>query len=322
MVTGATGFVGKCLCNHIEQKTDFQLRRILRSSSSPSTDRIENFQIVDLALENDWSKMMKDVDFVVHLAARTHNMGDKGMDNLELYEKANVQSTLNLAKAAQSAGVKKFIYLSSVKAVGESNAFNHNKEPIVWNEATAAAPLDAYGVTKRKSEQLLLEMKGRMQVVIFRPPLIYGPGVKANFLKLIKLVQKKIPIPISTLPNRRSIVFVENLVDAIVHCIKDTSVKKNDVYFIADEPALSTSELALEIGKSLKARVFLIKIPHVLFETMGKITGKTNIVKRLTESLAIDSSKYRKEYHWQPPFEISQGLERTIAWLKLLHPKS
>ena len=245
---------------------------------------------------------------MVHLAARVHVMTDNAHDPLGLYRQANVEGTGRLADQAVRAGVKRFIYLSSVKVLGEENEN-------AYSEADDLCPEDDYGISKMEAEESLKAFTGQsgMDHVILRPPLVYGPEVKANFLALMRMVGRKMPLPLATVKNHRSFVYTGNLVDCIFTCMNHPAAA-GQTYLVSDDRDLSTPELIRLIASALNKTVYLFPCPQTLLRSIARLLGKGNATNRLFGSLTVDISKIKKELSWTPPFTVESGLLNTAKW--------
>lgn len=297
LVTGANGFVGTYLCEGLASK---------EHDVVPIT--LENFGCI--SGETDWSEVLIGVDAVVHLAARVHIMHDAVADPLLEFRKVNVEATKKLAQDCVEAGVSKFIYLSSIKVNGEGK-----DEP--YSEANIPHPLEPYGVSKFEAEAELKKIADNsgLSVICLRPPLIYGKGVRANFKMLIDVVKKKIPLPFKSFDKKRSFLYVENLVDAIIKLI-NVEIDGHELFLISDSKDLSTSELVCEISSGLGVRNPLFYFPVSWLSLMLKIVGKQNVMSRLNSTLTIDCSKLKKSLNWNPPFSPEEGLKKTLEYEK------
>jgi nucleoside-diphosphate-sugar epimerase len=304
LVTGATGFVGIALCDVLRQQ-NWDVRRALRTGSSLAS--IDDAMVGDIGPATDWRAALRDVDVVIHLAARTHVMRDTAADPLAAYRRLNVEGTQTLADAAQAAGVRRFIFLSSIKVNGEATTLR----PFTENDAPQ--PEDAYGVSKWEAELALGAAAAGMETVVLRPPLLYGPGVKGNFLRLMLAIQRGIPLPLGSIHNHRSLLSLGNLVDAIMVCL-DHPAAAGQTYLLADDKDPSTPELVRAISAALHKRARLIAFPPQLLKIAGAVTGKSAAVSRLLGSLQIDSSKIRGELGWQPRYALAEGLRQTAEW--------
>jgi len=307
MVTGPDGFVGTRLCERL-LKAGFTVRGA-QFAPLPLPEGCERRVIGDLAGEVNWPEALAGVDRVVHLAARVHIMNDDAADPLAAFRQVNTEGTRRLAEAAAAAGVKRFVFVSTVKVLGEATA-EHPFSP-----GDPFAPEDPYGISKMEAEQLLGRIAGEtgMEVTIVRPPLVYGPGVRANFLKLFLAVKKGIPLPFGLIRNRRSLVGVDNLVDFLAHCLTHSKAA-NEPFLVSDGRDLSTPELVRAIAKALGRRPVLLPIPPALMMRAGGLLGKRAEVERLCGSLALDISKSRELLGWTPPVQVEEGLARLAAW--------
>lgn len=305
LVTGASGFLGYQLSVALIEKcykVTAAARRIDKVNFDTST-----FQIVDLSGKTDWSKALVDVDVVIHCAARVHIMNDSSENPLKECRKVNTFGTLNLARQAMQAGAKRFIFISTIKVNGEST-----KKGQSFSEADHPVPQDPYGVSKYEAEQGLLKISQEtgLEVVIIRPPLVYGPGVKANFLNMMKWVSKGIPLPLGAVVNQRSFVALDNLVDLICVCIAHPNAK-NQVFLAGDGNDVSTTELLQLMAKALGRSSRLVPVPMRLLRLCAKLIGKSDVALRLCGSLTVDISKAQTLLGWVPPITVEQGLQKV-----------
>lgn len=307
LLTGATGFVGSVLLSELTKLPDFRIVAAVRSAVSNTSDDVVVVGNIDGT--TDYSSALNGVDVVVHVAARAHIMRDEVAEPLVEYRKVNVEGTLNLAKQAVAAGVKRFVYISSIKVNGESTTGLS-----AFTEDDTAKPEDPYGVSKHEAEEglrLLAEETG-LEVVIIRPPLVYGPGVKANFLSLLKLSATALPLPFGSLKNKRSMVYVGNLVSFIILCIQHPAAA-NQTFLVSDVEDVSLRNLVTYIRLCLGRSPRLLPVPLGLFKLAGALTGKRGMVDRLVGDLQVDSSKARTLLEWVPPFTVEQGIAATVA---------
>ena len=260
----------------------------------------------------DWSELLRHTDVVIHLAARVHVMHDDVEDPLAAFRAVNLHGTVNLARQAAAAGVKRFVYVSSIKVNGECT----DVKP--FTESDDPNPQDPYGVSKWEAEQALGKIghETGMEMVIVRPPLVYGPGVKANFYSLLKLVSKALPLPLGSIHNRRSMIYVGNLVDALILCATHPAAAGR-TYLVSDGEDVSTPQLVKEIAIAMKRPDRVFPFPLSIMRLAARMTGRSPAVDRLTQSLEIDNSKIRKELGWQPPYSMQQGLQKTADWFFL-----
>jgi len=314
LATGADGYVGRALCMRLQQQrcpVREAVRRATSASVSPAADLRDVVVVGDISRGTEWRPVLQSVDAVVHLAARTHVLHDRAADPLAEYRRINVEGTRRLATAAAAAGVRRFVFLSSIKVNGEQTTGRP------YTEDDLPRPEDAYGVSKWEAEQALHEIAAKtgLDVVILRPPLVYGPGVKANFLRLMQLVARGVPLPLGAVENRRSMVYLGNLVDAIRVCL-EAPAAKGRTYLVSDGADLSTPDLVRGIADALGVRPRLLPCPVRWLEAAGALAGRSAQVARLTGSLQIDSSRLREELGWRPPYTVAAGLADTAAWYR------
>lgn len=309
LVTGANGFVGAALCDTLIEH-DYDVRGAFRKKNSIINSIISNVIVGDINSKTDWSAALKSVDVVIHLAARVHVMDDISKDPLDDFRKINVIGTLNIARQAAENGVVRFIYLSSIKVNGEAI-----KSELPFTENDEYVPTDPYALSKYETEQGLLQLakKTQMDVVIIRPPLVYGPGVKANFLSMMKWLEKEIPLPFGSIHNKRSLVALDNLVDLILTCINHPAAA-NEVFLVSDGEDLSTTDLLSRVATALGKKSRLIPINQQLLEIALKLIGKKDLGQRLCGSLQVDISKAKKLLNWVPPVSVDEGLHKTAKY--------
>jgi nucleoside-diphosphate-sugar epimerase len=308
-VTGASGFIGNAFCRKMLAE-GWHVRGAVRSLSKktalpPGMDIVE---IGSIGPSTEWEAALEGIDTVVHLAARVHVVNESSADPISSYRNANVAGTKRLAQIAHSKNVRRFVYVSSIKVNGEGRSAPYTAED-------EPAPVDPYGISKFEAEQELQSIAGKtgLELVIVRPPLVYGPEVKANFLQLIKLVDRGIPLPLARVTNRRSLIFLENLIDALLHCIVHPKAA-GKTFLLSDGEDLSTPELIQKISSALGRPGRLFPLPSGFLRFLGRLTGKTKAVNRLLESLSLDSSNIRIELNWKPPFSMEEGLKKTADW--------
>ena len=309
LVTGATGFVGKFLCTRL--LTDgLHVRGTLLESENTSSlvDGVQPVVVAPLGGNTKWDHALAGVDTIIHLAARVHIMTDPAVDPLTAFRKVNVEGTVQLAREAAKAGVRRLVFISSIKVNGEETG-----TPYTLDSSTS--PSDPYGISKWEAEQSLrkIEAETDLEVVIIRPTLVYGPGVKANFLNMMKMVSRGIPLPFDSVINKRSLIYVGNLVDALAICAVHPEAA-GKTYLVSDGEDVSTPELIRRTAKALGVHTLLFPVPIYLMRLVGKLTCKSALVDRLTGSLMVDSSKIRQELEWAPPFTMEEGLRETAKW--------
>ncbi len=309
LVTGASGFVGLSLIKSIKQR-DIYVVGVGRQSIA--SDAYVFFAVPDFSDQSAWQKPLQGCDLVIHLAARVHVMKDKVSNPLEEFRKVNVDGTLALAAQAAKAGIKRFIYVSSIKVNGEATELN---KP--FTEQDTANPQDAYAISKYEAEQglLLIAQQTGMEIVIIRPPLIYGPGVKANFASMLRTVKRGMPLPLGAIHNKRSFVYVGNLVSLIECCI-DHPAAKNQVFLVSDGHDLSTTELLQECAAALNVRSRLVPVPQNLIEGFAAFFGKQSVAQRLCGNLQVDISKAHTLLGWKPTIPVADGLKVTALALQ------
>jgi UDP-N-acetyl-alpha-D-quinovosamine dehydrogenase len=305
-ITGATGFIGRALCRHLISDGCTVIGAVRsKKSQSRLVSGVIPFLCGDLQEKTDWSPALQGVDEVVHLAARVHVLKETEEDAAKVFHRLNVDATRELAGAAARSGVKRFVFLSSVKVNGEFSIRPYREEDPV-------APRDLYGISKKSAEETLrsLARETALECTIVRPPLVYGQEVGANFLKLMQLVASGLPLPLASIRNRRSFVYVENLVSAIAACIRHPAAA-NQTFFVNDGQDLSTPQLLRGIAEGLGKPVRLFPFPVRLLEGIARAAGLSETIRRLTESLAVDSAKIQNSLGWHPPFSVQTGLART-----------
>ena len=320
LVTGATGFVGQALCSRLiaDQYWISAAVRSQTSQLSPSI-QLKQVHIGEIDATTDWTKALQEVDVIVHLAARVHVMRDQAADPLAAFISTNTEGTVNLARQAATAGVQRFIFISSIKVNGEETRSDDHKQG--WHEAfretDAAYPGDPYAISKWQAECGLRQLSAQfgMEVVILRPPLIYGPGVKGNFALLIDLIRKGIPLPLGAVRNRRSFLALDNLVHFIALCIdrEQSAQAANEVFLLSDGEDVSTPDLLRRIGQAYHKRTRLLPVPVCYLRWAAHIAGKDDIADRLIRSLVVDSSKARDLLGWQPAVTMEQQLQKMAG---------
>jgi len=277
-----------------------------------------NLQAFDLVKpgRDDWLSSLESIDCVIHLAARVHVSKDTAKDPLAEYRIVNVEKTLDLARQASSFGVKRFIFVSSVKVNGELT-----EKDMPFRADDIPNPQDPYGLSKCEAEAGLIKLAKEtgMEVVVIRPPLVYGPGVKANFLSMIKMLDKGIPLPLGNVSNKRSLVFVDNLVDLLIRVI-DHPKAAGQVFLVSDDHDVSTTTLLRSISYALGKKAKLIPVPLFFLKAIFYLIGKPGLSQRLLGSLCLDISKTKKLLNWSPPICFEEGIKRTAR--SFLHKES
>ncbi|HEX7050659.1 MAG TPA: NAD-dependent epimerase/dehydratase family protein [Longimicrobiales bacterium] len=318
LVTGATGFIGRHLCSRLVGE-GWHVRGLVRPPGTSPGPGIERAVAADLSDRRAIGAAMRGVDAVIHLAARVHVMRDAASDPLAAFRRVNVEGTRTLLAEASAAGVTRFVFASSVKAMGEGG-------DTVWTEAAPAMPTDPYGISKLEAERVVTDFADRtgLHATILRLPLVYGPGMKGNLVRLFHLVHRGVPIPLGRVQNRRSMAYVGNVVGAILSVLR-TPAAARELFLVSDGEDLSTPELIRAIGYVLGKPPRLWPVPLRLIEAAGIVGDAAARIwrgfpltsaelRRLTGSLAVDSSKLRRVTGFVPEMTVMQGLERTAQW--------
>jgi len=310
LVTGATGFVGQALCRHL---LDQGHQVVATYRHQPAELPCDWRQVGDMDATTDWSHIVDStIEAVMHLAARVHVMDDQDPDPLAAFRRVNRDGTRQLAQAAARHGVKRFVFLSSIKVNGE-----YTMPGAPFEAEVDFAPQDPYGLSKWEAEQALHDVAQEqgLEVCVLRPPLVYGAGVKANFLNLIKLADKALPVPFAGLNNQRSLIFVGNLVDGLAHCAFHPRAA-GQTYLISDGRDLSVADMFAELARQLGRPCRAFACPVWILKLLGRVTGKTAAIDRLTQDLQVDSTPMCQELNWSPPVEVAQAFAETVRWYK------
>lgn len=308
LVTGAGGFVGHALCAALSREGS-DVVAAFRARRPPALRGVRALPQPALDAASEWRPLLEGCRSVVHLAALVHR---KGGDPLAAYRTVNTAGTLNLARQAAAAGVRRFVFMSSVKVNGEGR-------DAPYDEASPPEPEDFYAVSKWEAEQGLYDLAARtgMQVVILRPPLIYGPGVGGNFLALLRVVDRALPLPLGAVRNRRSLLFLGNLVDATLRCLHaplgDAACR---TYLLSDGEDLSTPDLIRRLARQLHRPSRLLAVPPGLLALGARLSGQERRAARLLDSLCVDGGRMRRELGWSPPYSVDQGLRITADWFR------
>jgi nucleoside-diphosphate-sugar epimerase len=311
LVTGASGFVGQALITRLASEGQHHLRAVVRPSARaiPQGDNVEQVSISGLAADTDWSAALQQTQAVVHCAARVHVMSETASDPLAEFRRVNVEGTLALARQAQQAGVRRFVFISSIKVNGEQTG-----PGTPFHADDIPAPIDPYGISKMEAEQALLELgrTSQMEVVVIRPVLVYGPGVKANFLSMMRWLDKGVPLPLGGITtNRRSLVALDNLVDLITVCLTHPAAA-GQVFLVSDGEDLSTTAMLRRLAQALGKSPALLPIPACCLAWAARLLGKAGIAQRLCGSLQVDISKNRELLGWTPPTSVDHAFKKTV----------
>lgn len=307
MLTGASGFIG---LNLLGRLAEYDLHLISRTKSDNFSDS-QNLSLFQYEIDarSDYTDALTGRDVIIHCAARVHIMNDPLLEPLAEFRKVNTEGTINLARQAFKAGAKRFIYISSVKVNGESTELD-----IPFKSNDIRSPQDFYGKSKSEAEEQLLELAKEtgLEVVIIRPTLVYGPGVKANFASLLNLASKGLPLPFGCIKhNKRSLVSVKNLVDLIVTCVEHPKAA-NEIFLVSDDHDVSTASMVKYMSHALGKSSKLLPVPLWCFRLVGKLTGKSDAVNRLIGSLQVDISHTKDTLGWAPPQTLEQGFKETV----------
>jgi nucleoside-diphosphate-sugar epimerase len=306
VVTGGTGFVGSRLIGRLTAD-GLPVTATVRRSNQMLTGGVVPVVVGDLSPQTDWSGALRGARVVVHTAARVHVMRDSASDPLAEYRRANVEGALNLARQAARAGVQRFVFVSSVKVNGELTA-----PGVRFAADDVPVPQDPYGVSKLEAEtglQIVSRASG-MQYVIVRPPLVYGPGVRANFLAMMRWLRRRVPLPLGAIHNQRSLVALDNLVDVLVACVSHPAAA-NQTFLVSDGQDLSTTELLRRLGAALGTPARLLPVPSALLTGMASLLGQRGMAQRLCGSLQVDINKTRQLLGWSPPITVDEGLRQA-----------
>lgn len=312
LITGVSGFVGGALACRLLDEGSYRVRGAARRVLSNALAELELCQSPELEAEADWSELLQDVEVVVHAAARVHMMNDQAADPLSEFRRANTEGTLRIARQAVEAGVRRFVFISSIKVNGEESPADRP-----YSADDVVAPVDPYGVSKHEAEQALLALAREtgLEVVIIRPVLVYGPGVKANFQSMMRWLDRRLPLPLGAIHNSRSLVSLDNLVDLIVTCLQH-SAAAGQVFLVSDGSPLSTTQLLRRMGLALGKPARLLPIPAVWLQLIARLLGRPAIAQRLCGSLCVDIEKTRRLLGWEPPVTVDEAMSRTARYFQ------
>lgn len=310
LITGASGFVGRALCPHLA-KAGYEVSACVRQHAALEAEwtaqgRVSLCETGEVNPHTDWREWLTDVEAIVHLAARVHVMRDDTGNRLQHYREANTQTTLNLARQAAESGVRRFVFVSTVKVLGEGK-----DEP--YRESDIPGPVDDYALSKWEAEQGLhaISAETGMEVVILRPPLVYGPGVKANFLRLMQWVERGWPLPLGAVKNRRSLIYLGNFISAITVCLEHPAAA-GKTFLVSDGEDVSTPDLICLIANEIGHTARLLPVPLGLIQTLARMAGKQKEVERLLGSLSVDGRLIKQTCNWLPPFSLQEGIRNTV----------
>lgn len=311
LVTGASGFIGRELCRELTRR-GHAVRAAVRANAARVEAPADLVEIGDISGHVDWDAALEGIDCVVHLAARVHVMRDTAADPLGAFRAVNVEATRALAEAAVRRGVRRFVFVSSIKVNGE---ITHDRP---FRPDDPPAPQDAYGRSKLEAESALAEVSARhgLEVVVVRPPLVYGSGVGGNFLRLMRLIDAGMPLPLRGIDNCRSLVCSRNLVDALIACTSHHNAA-GETFLVSDGEDLSTAELVKRLAHALGRPARLICVPRMLLESAGRLTGRSAEIERLISSLRVETDRIRSQLAWTPPFSVEEALAETARSYRL-----
>ena len=315
LVTGANGFVGQAVCRRLLAQ-NWAVVAATRQRH-PMPDGVETRIVEALGPRTPWLAALDGVDSVVHLAGRAHVMGEAKKNSAALFQAANAEGTLHLAREAARAGVRHFIFISSIKVNGEAT------HGIPFTFEDMPKPADAYADSKWQAEQGLAQLVhgagGHFHVTVFRPPLVYGPRVRANFLSLLRVVAAGWPLPLGAIDNKRSLIFVENLADAVAVALREPGGAV-ETFLLSDGEDVSTPDLIRRIAMQMGKPARLWSVSPDLLRRVAKVLGRESSVLRLTESRQVRGTAFRKRFGWTPPATLDQGLAATVAWFNNTRP--
>jgi nucleoside-diphosphate-sugar epimerase len=308
LLTGATGFIGSELLKILEFRGK-SVRPICRNMSSLAIlDNSNWFEIGDIDSKTNWLPALSGIEVVIHAAGIAHITTNNSLDFISEFREINCHATLNLARQAASVGVKRFIFISSIKVNGEFTEPNHP-----FRADDIPNPKDAYAISKLEAEQALQELSAKtgLEIVIIRPPLVYGQSVKGNLSLLIKLIQSGIPLPLGSINNRRSLVGVDNLSDLIIRCLNNPNAA-GETFLVSDDLDLSSAEIALKIANSLGVKLRFLCIPESLLKFLALCVGKNSEINKIVGSLQVDITKTKNLLNWTPPIQTDEGFSRMF----------
>lgn len=307
LITGATGFVGRALLERLREEGRYGLIAAVRRPDESLPHDVEVRCTGSLSGETSWDGVVENVATVIHCAARVHVMNDKSDDPLTAFRIVNVDATLNLARQAVAAGAKRFIFISSIKVNGEGTLAGRP-----YTADDQPSPSDAYGLSKLEAETGLKALGSTLglEIVIVRPVLVYGPGVKANFRSMMSWLNRGMPLPLGAIRNKRSLVALDNLVDLIAACIENPAAA-NETFLVSDGEDISTTELLRRMGHALGKPARLLPVPALVLQAGAAMVGRQEVARRLCGSLQVDTTKTQRLLGWRPAITLDEALHRT-----------
>ena len=311
LVTGVNGFIGKTLCPRLIADKYDVIGTVRHKEIVPGiTGKIQIFETGEIDGQTKWEDALRGCDAVIHLAARVHIMAKGVKIQKKLYERINVDGTTNLVRQSIKNDIKRFVFISTVKVNGEGK-----NSP--YRDTDIPLPQDYYSESKYNAEEQIKEIANHstMDYVIIRPTLVYGPYVKANFLNLIRIIDHGFPLPFASITNKRGIIYIENLIDAILLCLQHPKAARQ-TYLISDEQNVSTPQLIRLIAAALKKNPHLFRFPLRILNFTGNLARRRKVTDRICGSLTVDMSKINNELGWRPRFTLEEGLKKTINWYR------
>lgn len=308
LLTGAGGFIGSGIIRRFVNEPDLSLRAAHRQPPLPLPANVDQVRIGDIGAHTDWCRALAGIDVVVHTAARVHVMRETVPDPLAAYREVNTAGTLNLARQAAAAGVRRFVFLSTVKVNGDVSPPGRP-----FTAMDAPAPPDPYGISKYEAEEGLRTIAAEtgLEVVMIRPPLVYGPGVGGNFLRLMCAVARGAPLPFGAVDNRRSLVALYNLVDLIFRCLTHPEAGGR-TFMVSDGDDLSTPEMIRHMAMATGGRACLVRVPPWLLRVGASAIGKRAVIERLIGTLQVDIGETRRALGWAPPISVEEGMRKAV----------
>ena len=310
LITGATGFIGRAVLAQAALDPTLEVWGSERRALAEGKKLVDPTFFRDLAPDTDWAEAVSGVEAVVHTAARVHVMNDVARDPLLDYRRTNVEGTFSLARQAVEAGVRRFVFISSIKVNGE-----HTLPGQPFAADDVPRPADPYGVSKHEAETGLrrLSQESSLELVVIRPVLVYGPGVRANFLSMLGWIHRGVPLPLGAIHNKRSLLALDNLVDLIMTCLRHPSAA-NQTFLASDGEDLSTTALLRRVARSLDRPARLIPVPSRVLAGVARFLGKADLAQRLCGSLQVDITKTKELLGWAPPVTVDEGLKEAARY--------